>query len=296
MPIFPSTFTSPLHVPPPILPFVYIHCFVHLSWWIHHLPHHTNLIFSNFIGFFKIYYYSIIQIFSFFSDWSDERAALNECTRLLQELNSHKYCQIYSPPKSIYHQNPVRQDKSYIDQPYSVTKLLTVSLQDPDIVEIEYNTKGKHSGIKIEKKFDVAIGFPNRTGYYPYPMCSVIKFELNPANQKKFYSEGKPTVLMRYTLSQDYTLQNGPGKVFHKFTNSSLPNHADCFFNRQNTALNGNRTNPIFVYQYCNLPHCTCQAQQPAPPNQPSTNPISSQGGDGGQTQSKGGAQGGDGG
>ena len=30
------------------------------------------------------------------------------------------------------------------------------------------------------------------------------------------------------------------------------------------------------------------------PPNQPSTNPVSSQGGDGGQTQNKGGAQGGD--
>ena len=102
---------------------------------------------------------------------------------MLQELNGHKHCQIYSPSKNRYHQNPVRPDKSYIDQPYSVTKL-TVALQDPDIVEIEYNTKGKYSGTKIEKIFDVVIGFPNRTVYYPYPTCSGIKFELNPANQK----------------------------------------------------------------------------------------------------------------
>ena len=138
------------------------------------------------------------------------------------------------------------------------------------------------------------IGFPSKSGYFPYPTCSVIKFELNPVNQIKFYSEGKPTVLTRYTLSQDHTLQNGPGKVFHKFTNSSLPKHADCFFDRQNTTLDGNKTNPISMYQYCNLPQCTCQAQQPSPRNQPPTNPISSQIGDGGQTQNKGGAQGGD--
>ena len=153
MPIFLSTFTSLLHIPPPILLFVYIHCFFHLSWRSPHLPHHTNLIFSNFIGFFQKYYYSTIQIFScFFSDRSDKRVALNECTRLLQELNGHKHCQIYSPTKNRYHQNPVRPDKSYIDQPYSVTKLLTVALQDPDIVEIEYNTKGKYSGTKIKKE------------------------------------------------------------------------------------------------------------------------------------------------
>ena len=161
-------------------------------------------------------------------------------------------------------------------------------------MEIEYSTRGKYSGTKIEKKFDVAIGFPNKTGYYPYAMCSVIKFKLNPANQSNFYSEGKPTVLMRYKLSQDYTLQNGPGKVFHKFTNSSLPNHTDCFFDRKNTTLDRNRTNLIYMYQYCNLPQCTCQVQQPTPPNQPPTNPISSQSGDEGQTQNKGGAQGGD--
>ena len=109
--------------------------------------------------------------------------ALDECTRLLQELNGYKHCQINSPNKNRYHQNPVKQDKSYLDQLHSVTKLLTVALQDPDIVEIEYNTKGKYSGTKIEKKFDVAIGFSNRTGYYPLPMCSIIKFELDPANQ-----------------------------------------------------------------------------------------------------------------
>ena len=222
--------------------------------------------------------------------------ALNECTRLLQELNGHKYCQIFSPPKNIYHQNSVRQNKSYLDQPYYITKLFTEALEDSDIVKIEYNTRGKYSGTKIEKKFDVPIGLTNKSGYFPYPTCSVIKFELNPANQIKFHSDGKLTVLMRYTLSQDYTLQNGPGKVFHKFTNSSLPNHADCFFDRQNTALDGNRTDPISIYTYCNLPQCTCQVQQPPPPNQPPTNPIFFQSGDGGQTQNKGGAQDGDGG
>ena len=120
-------------------------------------------------------------------------------------------------------------------------------------------------------------------------------FELNPANQSKFYCAGKLTVLMRYTVHQDYTLQNGPGKVFHKFTNSCLPNHADCFFDRENSLLDGNRTDPITVYKNCNLPYCTCQVKQPTPPNQLPTNPISSQGGGGGQTQNKGGAQAGDG-
>ena len=75
----------------------------------------------------------------------------------------------------------------------------------------------------------MAIGFSIESAYYPYPTCSVKKFELNPAKQSQFDCGGKPTVLMRYTVSQDYTLQNGPGKVFHKFTNSSLPNHTDCF-------------------------------------------------------------------
>ena len=228
-----------------------------------------------------------------FSDGSDQRAALNECKRLLEELYSQKESQIHNPTKNTYHQNPIKQDKSYIDQPYFITKLLTVALQDPDIVVIEYNTRGKYSGTKIEKKFDVAIGFPNKTAYYPYPTYSVIKFELNPANQSNFYCAGKPTVLMRYTVSQDYTLQNGKGKVFHKFTNSSLPNHADCFFDRKNSLLDGNRTNPINVYQNCNLPYCTCQAKQATPPKQPPTNPISSQGGGGGQTQNKQSAQGG---
>ena len=199
--------------------------------------------------------------------------ALNECTRLLQELHGHKHCQIYSPTKNRYHQNPFRQDKSYLDQPYSVTKLLTVALQDPDIVQIEYNTRGKYSGTKKEKKFDVAIGFPNKTAYYPYPMCSVIKFELDPTNQSKFYCEGKPTVLMRYTLSQDYTFQNIPGKVLHKFTNSSLPNHADCFFDRQNTTLDGSRTNPIYVYQYCNLTPVHLSSTTTNPPKPTSYKP-----------------------
>ena len=175
---------------------------------------------------------------------------------------------------------------------------------------IEYNTRGKYSGTKIEKKFDVAIGFPNKTAYYPYPTCSVIKFKLNPANQSKFYCAGKPTVLTRYTVSQDYTLQNGPGKVFHKFTNSCLPNHTDCFFDRENSLLDVNRTDPITIYKNCNLPYCTCQVKQATTPNQPPTNPISSQGGGWGtnpkqrrcqmwrwgETQNKGGAKCGDGG
>ena len=101
--------------PPPILLFVFIHCFIHLSWRSRHIPHHTNLIFSNFFLFL-------------FSDQSDERLALNECTRLLQELYN-KHCQIFSPTKNRYHQNPDRLDKSYLDEPYSITKLLTVALQ-----------------------------------------------------------------------------------------------------------------------------------------------------------------------
>ena len=210
-------------------------------------------------------YFSLISSFFLFSDTTDEWLALNECKRLLQELN-HKRCQIFSPTKKRYHQNPDLLNKSYLDQPYSITKLLTVALQDPDIVQIEYNRKGKHSGTKIEKKFDVPIGFPQTSGFYPLPMCSVIKFELDPANQTQYYCEGKPTVLMRYTLSQDYTLQNGPGKVFHQFTNSHLPNHAQCFYNMQNTSLNRNRWNPISIFKYCNLPNCRCQAQQPPPP------------------------------
>ena len=79
----------------------------------------------------------------FFSHGSDEGAALNECKRLLQELYSQKESQIHNPTKNKYHQNPTKQDKSYIDQSYSVTKLLTVALNDPDIVVIEYNTRGK---------------------------------------------------------------------------------------------------------------------------------------------------------
>ena len=97
------------------------------------------------------------------------------------------------------------------------------------------------------------IGFPNTT-YYPFPTCIVIKFKLNPADPKKFYCGGKPTVLMRYTVIQDYTLQNGPGKVFHTFTNSSLPNHTNCFFNRTNSHLDRNRTDPITIYQVVTSP------------------------------------------
>ena len=142
-------------------------------------------------------------------------------------------------------------------------------MEHPDRVQIEYNQKGKCSGTKIEKKFDVLIGFPQTSGYFPLPTCSVIKFELDPATQSKYYCEGKLTVLMRYTLSQDYTLQNVTGKVFHQFTNSPLPNHAHCFYNRQKTALDGNRKNPIEIFQHCNLPNCTCQLQQPPPQTKP---------------------------
>ena len=142
-------------------------------------PHssNTNLIFSNF------------SLCFLFSDTTEERLALNECKRLLQELNQ-KHCQIFSPTKNRYHQNPDRPNKSYLDQLYSVIKLLTVALQHPDIVQIEYNRKGKCSGTKIEKKFDVPIGFPQTSGYYLLPMCSVIKFELDPANQSQYYCQG----------------------------------------------------------------------------------------------------------
>ena len=238
--------------------------------------------------------------------------ALHVCRRLLQELNQ-PHCQIFSPNKNQYHQNPDRLNKSYLDQPYSITKLLTVALEKPDRVQIEYNKKGKHSGTKIEKKFDVPIGFLQTSGYYPFPMCSIIKFELDPATQSKYYSDGKPTILMRYTLTEDYILKNVTGKVFHHFTNSPLPNHADCFYDMQKHALNRNRKNPIKIYKYCNLPNCTCKPQlpppQPTPPyqphtNQPPANPIPStildweqaqnQGGapswDWGQTQNEGGA------
>ena len=139
-------------------------------------------------------------------------------------------------------------------------------------------------------------------------MCHVIKFKLDPATQTKYYCEGKPTVLTRYTLSEDYTLQNVTGKVVHQFTNSPLPNHANCFYDMQKTALNGNKKKPIKIYQVCNLPNCTCQPQQlppqPTPPyqpptnqphtNQPPTNPIPSTSWDGGQTQNQGGVPGGD--
>ena len=221
--------------------------------------------------------------------------ALDECTRLLQELNSHKFCQIFSPPKNIYHQNPVRQNRSYLDQLYSITKLYTEALEDPDIVEIEYNKRGKYSGTKIEKKFDVPIGFPNKSGYFPYPTCSVIKFEFNPANQIKFYSDGKPTVLMRYTLSQDYTLQNGPG---------SVPQVHKQFYQIMPTVSLTDKTLPSMETEQTPLPsiHIVTSPSAPVkcnnhpPPNQPPANPIFSQSGDGGQTQNKGGAQGGDGG
>ena len=123
---------------------------------------------------------------------------------------------------------------------------LTVALNEPDIVVIEYNTRGKYAATKIEKKFYVPIGFPNITYQYQFPTCSVIRFKLNPANQR-YFSQGKLTVLKKYTISKDYTLQNGPGKVFHMFTNSSLPNHTNCFFDRTNCRLDGNRTNPIAV-------------------------------------------------
>ena len=157
--------------------------------------------------------------------------ALNECRRLLQELRQ-KHCQIFNPKKNSYHQNADRLDKSYLAEPYSITKLLTVALQDPDRVQIEYKKKGKHSGTKIEKKFDVPIRFPQNSWYYPNPTCSVIRFELDPAYQSKYHCEGKPTVLTRYTLSQDYTLKNVSGTVFHEFTDSSLPYHATCLYDR----------------------------------------------------------------
>ena len=113
------------------------------------------------------------------------------------------------------------------------------------------------------------IGFPQTSGYFPLPTCSVIKFKLDPATQSKYYCEGKQRVLTRYTLTQDYTPKNVTGKVFHQFTNSPLPNQAHCFYDRQKTALNGNRKKPIKIFEYCNLPNCTCQLQQPHPPNQP---------------------------
>ena len=105
--------------------------------------------------------------------------ALNECRRLLQELRQ-KPCQIFNPTKNQYHQHPDQLDKSYLAEPYSITKLLTVALEDPDRVQIEYKN-GKKSGTKIEKKFDVPIGFPQYSGYSQYPYCSVIGFELDPA-------------------------------------------------------------------------------------------------------------------
>ena len=131
-----------------------------------------------------------------------------------------------------------------------------MALEDPDRVQIEYKN-GKKSGTKIEKKFDVPIGFPQYSGYSQYPNCSVIRFELDPAYQCKYYCEGKPRVLMRYTLTKDYTLKNVSGTVFHEFTHSSLPNHATCLFNRKNTALDRNRKNPIEIFQYCSLPNYT---------------------------------------
>ena len=110
------------------------------------------------------------------------------------------------------------------------------------------------------------IEFAQYSGYYQYPYCSVIKFELDPAYQCKYYCEGKPTVLIRYTLTEDYTLKNVSGTVFHEFTHSTLPNHITCLFDRKNTALDGNRRNPIKIFQYCTLPNCTCKPPQPPPP------------------------------
>ena len=151
--------------------------------------------------------------------------------------------------------------------------------KNPDRVQIEYNQKGKRSGTKIEEKFDVLIGFPQTSGYFPLPTCSVINFQLDPATQSKYYCDGKPTVLTRYTLTEDYTLQNVTGKVFHQFTNSPLPNHADCFYDMQKTALDGNRKNPLKIYKYCNLPNCTCKLQLPPPPKPTpiQTNPLQTQ-------------------
>ena len=137
---------------------------------------------------------------------------------------------------------------------------------------INYNTRGKYKATKIEKKFDVLIGFPDITYQYQLPMCSVIKFEFNPPNLR-YFSQGKPTVLKRYIVSQNYTLQNGTGKVFHMFTNSSLSNHAECFFDRRNSCIDRNRTDPITVYEKCQLPYCTCQGKQTTP----QTNPLQTQ-------------------
>ena len=145
---------------------------------------------------------------------------------------------------------------------------------------------------------------------YPLPMCRVIKFEFNPPDPR-YSSQGKLTVRKRYTVSQNYTLQNGTGKVFYLFTNSSLPNHTECFFDRRISCIDGNRTDPITVYKKCQLPYCTCQGKQTTPPPKPTPykpsifpkwgrgqtqNPGSSQGGDGGQTQNPGSSQCGDGG
>ena len=97
-------------------------------------------------------------------------------------------------------------------------------------------------------------------------------FEFNPPDPR-YSSQGKLTVLKRYTVSQNYTLQNGTGKVFHMFTSSSLPNHAECFFDRRNSHIDGNRANPIMVYKKCQLPYCTCQGKQTTP----QTNPLQTQ-------------------
>ena len=180
-------------------------------------------------------------------------------------------------------------------------------------MEIEYNTKGKKSGTKIEKKFDVVIGFSNITYQYQFPMCSVVKFELNPVDQQQFFCGGKLTVLMRYTVSQDYT-------HFHTVHKQFFIKSCWLFLWQNKTpTLDGNRTNPIAVYQNCNLLDCTCQGKHDNP--LPQTNPLqtqylpkvgtgdkpkmkevskvgmgdkpnnkgSAQGGDGGQTQNKGG-------
>ena len=205
-------------------------------------------------------------------------------------------------PKNQYHQNPDRLNKSYLDQPYSITKLLTVALENPDRVQLEFNKKGKCSGTKIEKKFDVPIGFPQTSGYYPFPTCSVIKFELDPATQSKYYSDSKPTILMRYTLSEDSKMSqeksstssqtvlyqimltvSTTGKKTPSTETEKTPLKSINIVTSQTAHVNRNYQPPKPTPPYqppTNQPHT----------NQPPTNPIPSTILDWGQAQNQGGA------
>ena len=147
-------------------------------------------------------------------------------------------------------------DTTFLDKPYSMTKLSEVLIKEPDYLHFKYVGGRGEKEIEIEKEFDVSIRFSLSTQHILD--CRVLNLKFS---QNKNRPCDKGTYLITIRLYTSYTINKAPthrGLFYKNFqrTGQGGYDRTKCFFNACQKNFLDIHSTLFFTYTRCEIDQC----------------------------------------